>query len=81
MQTQKKRIWGRTIVLSLISKKMEIKIKLYRKLKNVNYKKKQFNETPNYLNTIEKNKIKQKQQQNINKNQKIRTLEKINTKN
>ena len=60
---------------------MEIKIKLYRKLKNVNYKKKQFNETPNYLNTIEKNKIKQKQQQNINKNQKIRTLEKINTKN
>ena len=40
MQTQKKRIWGRTIVLSLISKKMEIKIKLYRKLKNVNYKKK-----------------------------------------
>ena len=81
MQTQKKRIWGRTIVLSLISKKMEIKIKLYRKLKNVNYKKKQFNETPNYLNTIEKNKIKQKQQQNINKNHKIRTLEKINTKN
>ena len=81
MQTQKKRIWGRTIVLSLISKKTEIKIKLYRKLKNVNYKKKQFNETPNYLNTIEKNKIKQKQQQNINKNQKIRTLEKINTKN
>ena len=81
MQTQKKCIWGRTIVLSLISKKMEIKIKLYRKLKNVNYKKKQFNETPNYLNTIEKNKIKQKQQQNINKNQKIRTLEKINTKN
>ena len=81
MQTQKKRIWGRTVVLSLISKKMEIKIKLYRKLKNVNYKKKQFNETPNYLNTIEKNKIKQKQQQNINKNQKIRTLEKINTKN
>ena len=81
MQTQKKRIWGRTIVLSLISKKMEIKIKLYRKLKNVNYKKKQFNETPNYLNTIEKNKIKQKQQQNINKNQKKRTLEKINTKN
>ena len=81
MQTQKKRIWGRTIVLSLISKKMEIKIKLYRKLKNVSYKKKQFNETPNYLNTIEKNKIKQKQQQNINKNQKIRTLEKINTKN
>ena len=40
MQTQKKCIWGRTIVLSLISKKMEIKIKLYRKLKNVNYKKK-----------------------------------------
>ena len=34
---------------------MESKIKLYRKLKNVNYKKRQFNETPNYLNTIEKN--------------------------